>query len=372
MNFAKLSSNLDTDEKQKLKLILIAIAGMIFCTAGGAGYQWYQTEQHRAENERLADSLMEVGFNHYYDMHECSDQPFDVMNLVDTQWDESVHATIYPQTLDLSTPGEKQVNILLRFTDDLGEVHRKIYSKKIRTRDTLQPEIDITQDQVELWQYANFNPADYINGVQDIVDGNLELADELGPGKYTISSDVDTKTPGSYTVKIDAEDSSGNQKEKTLEVAVYQKPVQQVSTPTYTNTNYGYSNYYQPSYDYSYASYSSPAYNSVNFGYDVASGNSQAIIDAGGIAYQGGDYFHHNTGDFMNQFWGTQVGDTVTIGGNNYTCTGIGHGYVGDGGYTIYSDDGNEVYLDGNPNLITCDGGPGTDQRWIMYLEEQH
>lgn len=362
------------------------IAVIIALLVGGVGSMKalyaYDLHQHQKKNEEYANELFSsVKFNDYFNSIECKKEELDAKSLLSTTMNEEIDATIYPENIDLSKPGTKQVDFLLKYKDDLGTVHRDILTKKITLRDTVKPEIEVSSDTISLWQYASFSAADYISSIQDEVDGLLEFADELSPGKYTISSDVNSNVPGDYTVTIKAQDLSGNESEKSLAVAVHQQPVAQPTYSAasnnvgYTNAYSGYSGGYSGGYtDYSYSAPSYAYSNGTNFDayWGVSHGDdAQGIVDAGGIAAIGNDYFHHNTSDFMNQFWGTQAGDTVTIDGTTYTCTGIEHGYVGNDGATIYSDSGQDVYLDGNANLITCDGAPGTDQRWIMYLEEQ-
>ena len=364
---------------QKYKHALAIIALIAGSGASVAGLQAYDLHQHQLANEEYAAKLFSsVEFSDKYDNLECKDEKLDSTVLLNAELNSEIEATIYPQHIDLTKPGQKQVDFLLKYKDDLGTVHRDIRTKKIDVVDKTPPNIDLSSDSVEMWQYDSFNAADYIAAVKDGADGDLALADELGPGKYTVSSDVDTNTPGNYTVTVKASDMSGNEQEKSFAVAVYQMPAAQ---PAYndaaSNAYYsGYSGGYSGGYsDYGYSSYSAPSYASNGTNFDAYWGvtsyhdaDAQSIVDSGGIAAIGVDYFHHNTSDFMNQFMNTQAGDTVTLNGTTYTCTGIGHGY--SDGYSIYSDSGEDIYLNGSPHVITCDGSPGTDQRWIMYLEE--
>lgn len=348
-----------------------AILTIVALIGGGAlsinGIHSYEIYQHRMENQALADEIMQVEFTDEFDIMECAAEQLDVSQLVISELDEAVTLSMYPETIDLSVPGNRSVNFFLEFKDDLNEVHRKQVAKTITVQDTAKPVIDAQEGSVDLWQYAGFDASDYVNSVNDAVSGDLELADELAPGKYTISSDVDTNTAGTYTVTVKAQDYHGNTEEKSFEVAVHEKPVYQQPTYSGGGASYAYSggggSYYQDPGSYSGGS-------SYFGSYYVANNveNYQGAIDSGNIARIGEDYFHHNDSAFMNQFWNTSAGDTVTLNGINYTCTGIEHGYVGEDRRSIYTDSGNDIYVDGNPNLITCDGDG--DQRWIMHLEE--
>lgn len=350
---------------KKYEHILVIIALLGGSAASVKGLQALELHQHQKANEEYAAALFSsVKFTDAYDNLECKDEPLNSTVLLSEELNAEMDPIIYPQNIDLSKPGTKQVDFLLRYKDDLGTMHRDIVTKKIEVTDKTPPKIELSSDAVDLWQYGGFDASKNITEVKDAVDGNLASSDELAPGKYMISSNVDTNTPGDYMVTIKAQDLSGNEMEKSFSVTVHQLPVQAVQQIA----NYAYSG---GSVDYS--DYAAPAYAGgwTNFdAYGVSHGDDhQGIVNSGGIAAIGTDYFHHNDSAFMNQFWGTQVGDTVTLEGVDYTCTGIGHGHLSDDRTDIYSDSGEQVYLNGGTHLITCDGGPGTDQRWIMYLE---
>ena len=92
----------------------------------------------------------------------------------------------------------------------------------------------------------------------------------------------------------------------------------------------------------------------------------QSSLDQGYIIYYNGDYFHHNTSKFLNIFWQCTEGVQVKIYGQIYTSGGIYHGYVDSG---IWYDNGDPSwYKNSITELITCDGGHGTQLRWILRL----
>lgn len=351
------------------KWIAASSAAVLTAVVGVKAYENYQLQQHRLENQRIADELMQMEFSDEFDTMECSADPLDASKLVFTLPPEDVTVSMYPESIDLSKPGNRSVNFFLEYKDDLQEKHRKQIAKSITVQDTAKPVIDARKEKVELWQYASFDVADYITSVKDEVSGELAKADELAPGKYTVESNVDTDTPGNYTVNIKAQDLHGNTEESSFEVAVYQQPARQ----TYNNAGYsgGYSGYS----GYSGQSYAYSGGGGGFSGYSYADGNSmdtyqdyQSAVDAGYITRVGDDYFHHNDSAFMNQFWNTSAGDTITLNGQSYTVTGVEHGHVGANDPGIYTDSGAAAYGDGSTDLITCDGNG--DQRWIMHLQE--
>lgn len=338
----------------------LALTSYISCA------KMYEDHQHELANQEYAEQLFaSVVLDDSYDVFECEDRVIDTTELMRTCMSSQLGAVISPMHVDLSLPGCTQVNYLLRYTDDLGKTHRKIVTKTLNAYDTTPPVIDLEAKTVELWEGDDFDASDYIK-VTDTVDGVIQKADEEANGKYTITSNVDTGEAGTYIVKVKAKDAAGNTNTDSFEVAVFKKPVQQVQqvqqSQSYSGSGYSSGGGYTPVYY-------GPGSTNFDASYWVASGNSQEIVDAGGIAYLGDDYYHHNTSDFLSNFWNTSAGDTVTLNGINYTCTGISHGYVNDDNTAIYTDGGYCVTWDGNPDVVTCDGAPGTNQRWIMHLE---
>ena len=62
--------------------------------------------------------------------------------------------------------------------------------------------------------------------------------------------------------------------------------------------------------------------------YHIYVGYDRSLLDAGYILYFKGDYFHHNTRDFLNLFWLCKAGMKVKINGVTYTSGGIYHGVI--------------------------------------------
>lgn len=99
----------------------------------------------------------------------------------------------------------------------------------------------------------------------------------------------------------------------------------------------------------------------------VPAGQMVSLLDQGYIIYYFSDYFHHNTRGFLNIFWQCAAGVQVKINGIIYTSGGIYHGYVEDN--MIWYDNGDPSwYKNSITELITCDGGHGTQLRWILRL----
>ena len=103
------------------------------------------------------------------------------------------------------------------------------YNVKIKVNDTVAPVIKLKKSSVTIKETDDFDIKDYIKSVKDNVDGDV---------KYTVDGEIkksgDKFKPGTYTFKITAKDSSGNETSEKISVKV-----KKVEVPTY---NYGYKN----------------------------------------------------------------------------------------------------------------------------------
>ncbi len=108
-----------------------------------------------------------------------------------------------------------------------------------------QPVTD-TKAPVVMVRYANVNIAagsSYTVGqgivyIRDETDGDLPYADQLQNGYYTVTTDLDVNTPGTYTVLIRARDRSGNESSEQFTVKVIAP--RESSAPTEGGSSGGY------------------------------------------------------------------------------------------------------------------------------------
>lgn len=94
------------------------------------------------------------------------------------------------------------------------------YTVTVNVKDTQAPVIQLKQETVVLMEGEDFDPSMDIVSVSDPVDGDLAVSDTLNNGTYTIESDVDNNTAGSYTVTVHAKDKNGNQSDASYTVTV--------------------------------------------------------------------------------------------------------------------------------------------------------
>lgn len=100
------------------------------------------------------------------------------------------------------------------------------YRLKVAVSDTTAPVIRLVQDEDTITEGDAFDPNDYVDQVTDDVDGKLT---------YETESDVDTETPGVYTVTYRAKDNAGNEAKASLTITVEEKP----APVTSSNVAYG-------------------------------------------------------------------------------------------------------------------------------------
>ncbi len=105
----------------------------------------------------------------------------------------------------------------------------------LEVKDTKKPEIKLKKEKVEITAGDKFDAASNIDSVKDPVDGDLKKSEDkkLTKNGYIITSDVNAKKAGSYTVKVTAYDVNGNKAESSYKVTVKKKPQEQ--TPTQSN-----------------------------------------------------------------------------------------------------------------------------------------
>ena len=123
--------------------------------------------------------------------------------------------------LDTKKKGEQK--LLFRMTKNGIE---REFSCTVTVKDTQPPEIVLKEETVTIESGSAFDPADNIQSVSDPVDGSLPLLTDDSKEKagYTIEHKIDTDTPGTYTVTIQAKDSSDNKSSAEYQVIVNRQP----------------------------------------------------------------------------------------------------------------------------------------------------
>ena len=135
------------------------------------------------------------------------------------------------KNFDAKKTGEQEITVIFTNADE----KTKEETIKISVKDTKKPVIKLKKEKLEITAGDKFNAASNIESVKDPVDGDIKKSEDkkLTKNGYIITSDVNAKKAGSYTVKVTAYDVNGNKAESSYKVTVKKKPQEQ--TPTQNN-----------------------------------------------------------------------------------------------------------------------------------------
>ncbi len=131
---------------------------------------------------------------------------------------------------DAKKTGEQKVTAVF-----VNEKDKKIEEEiTLQVKDTKKPVIKFKKEKIEITAGDKFDAASNIESVKDPVDGDIKKSGDkkLTKNGYIITSDVNPKKAGSYTVKVTAYDLNGNKAEISYKVTVKKKPQE---TPTQSN-----------------------------------------------------------------------------------------------------------------------------------------
>ena len=132
------------------------------------------------------------------------------------------------KSFDAKKAGEQKVTAIFVNEKD-KEIEAEI---TLEVKDTKKPVIKLKKEKVEITAGDKLDAASNIESVKDPVDGDLKKSEDkkLTKNGYLITSDVNVKKAGSYTVKVTAYDVNGNKAESSYKVTVKKKPQEQTQT----------------------------------------------------------------------------------------------------------------------------------------------
>ncbi len=143
---------------------------------------------------------------------------------------------------DAKNTGEQKVTAVFVNEKD-KEIETEI---TVEVKDTKKPVIKLKKEKVEITAGDKFDAASNIESVTDPVDGDIKKSEDtkLTKNGYIITSNVNAKKAGSYTVKVTAYDVNGNKAESSYKVTVKKKPQEQSETQNnnQASSNNGYTN----------------------------------------------------------------------------------------------------------------------------------
>ena len=205
----------------RFSIVACIFAIILFGTNVETGYTRYLNEEKERSRRALYDN-MEIEFTEE-DVLEYGKGIWESNSLVDSY--ENGSLTVSRAAVDLSQVGVTNIRYTVSAVDRFGQTMTKSYNKLVRVRDTVGPTIDLKDTSVTITEGDGFSVNDYLLSVYDKVDGNLEKGSELANGNYTVTSNVDSDTPGNYEVRVAAMDANGNTSERVISVKVESKPV---------------------------------------------------------------------------------------------------------------------------------------------------
>ena len=146
------------------------------------------------------------------------------------------------KNFDAKKTGEQEIIVVFSDSDE----KTKEETIKVTVKDSKKPVIKLKKEKVEITAGDKFDAASNIESVKDPVDGDIKKSKDtkLTKNGYLITSDVNAKKAGSYTVKVTAYDVNGNKAESSYKVTVKKKPQEQTPTQNnnQTSSNNNYSN----------------------------------------------------------------------------------------------------------------------------------
>ncbi len=139
------------------------------------------------------------------------------------------------KSFDAKKAGEQKVTAIFVNEKD-KEIEAEI---TLEVKDTKKPVIKLKKEKLEITAGDKFDAASNIESVKDPVDGDLKKSEDkkLTKNGYLITSDVNAKKAGSYTVKVTAYDVNGNKAESSYKVTVKKKPQEQAPTQNNNQSN---------------------------------------------------------------------------------------------------------------------------------------
>lgn len=319
---------------KRINLFANVFFSLIF--AGFIGSNIY--EQIRKEN--LYDAL-NMSFLSVKEV-EYGTKDVDTMSFVENV--ENGELVEYTKEIDTNKVGTQTLTYEVAKEDVT-----KDYLINVEVVDTKKPVINVEKSTITLYKGTGYDYDDNIESVTDEIDGNIEYVENVPEinenGYYTISSDFDKNSTGTYSVDIKAVDKNGNETTANYEIKVIEKPkpkvVKKVVTPTYNSSTYNGA----PSVNTS--SVTSAALSLVGSRYVRNSANPAVGFDCSGFVYYVYSLFGYSLPRTASglRYAGSEVseenmqaGDIIVWSDNGYSATHVSI-YVG-GGYMVHAANG--------------------------------
>ena len=222
--------------------IPIILGSAAAIATAGAAHTIYQHEEAKKRDLSYTQMMDALGISFVKDeagheVREFEYTPGAVQNVDALIADHSGTLSTNTDALDLSKTGSFLVNYTLSNTDSYGQQGYTSVQRNYVVKDTQMPVIHMAVESVSIQEGEGFDPLSVISQVTDPADGELMrvdaepavLTDDVSgkmyeTGWYTVTSNVDVNTPGSYNVSVHAVDNHGNVSDANVPVTVNAKP----------------------------------------------------------------------------------------------------------------------------------------------------
>ena len=97
----------------------------------------------------------------------------------------------------------------------------------------------------------------------------------------------------------------------------------------------------------------------------------QEKVDANYLVGAYGDYYHHNTEDFLKLFWLLEETKEIIIDGKSYTFVEYTKATLQSSDGSIKMEDGSIVEYNNRTEIITCEAEEDNPARFVAILKEK-
>ena len=176
-----------------------------------------QLREKKAEAANRIYQEMEMTFSDET-VFEYSNGQLDPLTLVESHTEGEVKCSV--DTVDLSVTGLLPITYTLITDNQYGGKVEKTFFRYLEVQDTNAPQIEFENSFLTVVINNEVDIMANIVSVSDVINGELEYAEAVAPGYYTVESNVNIHDVGSYKVKVTAMDNHGNETVKSFDVLV--------------------------------------------------------------------------------------------------------------------------------------------------------
>ncbi len=218
--------------KQWIYVFIIIVSSLLFLIFFLLAYNNYLAKSQAKHLENIYKSL---------DLHIKKDKKIQYGSTFKPEdWLLTKNGNLKIETnLNTHVLGEQKVIYYFSQKDNKynQEIQRK-HEVVFTVVDTKAPLITFKTDVVEVKKGEKFDALENVATVEDPVDGALEEADSLAPGKFVVESDVNNRKAGDYNVFIQAQDKNGNISKAAYVVKVKAYALPRLLSHATSNKNY--------------------------------------------------------------------------------------------------------------------------------------